>query len=80
MQKLMPYIVDVMDNTRLWLNNGHTPNELTALERLYLRDLKRQTVRVQKTGRNKPCPCGSGKKYKRSAVRRKTCGCHKGLV
>jgi preprotein translocase subunit SecA len=26
---------------------------------------KRQPVRVQKVGRNEPCPCGSGKKYKK---------------
>ena len=25
---------------------------------------KRQPKRVQKIGRNDPCPCGSGKKYK----------------
>lgn len=26
---------------------------------------KGKPVRVQKTGRNEPCPCGSGKKYKK---------------
>ena len=29
------------------------------------------TIRTQKIGRNDPCPCGSGKKYK------KCCGLHK---
>ena len=24
-----------------------------------------KTVRVEKVGRNEPCPCGSGKKYKK---------------
>jgi SEC-C motif domain protein len=28
-------------------------------------DSKTVPVRVQKTGRNDPCPCGSGKKYKK---------------
>ncbi|MBQ1236828.1 MAG: SEC-C domain-containing protein, partial [Oscillospiraceae bacterium] len=26
--------------------------------------LKKEPVRVKKVGRNDPCPCGSGKKYK----------------
>jgi preprotein translocase subunit SecA len=26
---------------------------------------KKQPIRVEKVGRNDPCPCGSGKKYKR---------------
>ena len=26
--------------------------------------VKRRPKRVQKIGRNDPCPCGSGKKYK----------------
>lgn len=32
--------------------------------------VKKQPVRKQKIGRNDPCPCGSGKKYK------KCCGMH----
>ena len=36
------------------------------LRRLYRRALSRKTIRLQapKPGRNDPCPCGSGKKYK----------------
>ena len=26
--------------------------------------VKKQPVRAKKIGRNEPCPCGSGKKYK----------------
>ena len=32
--------------------------------------VRKAPVRVQKVGRNDPCPCGSGKKYK------KCCGAH----
>ena len=37
------------------------------LRRLYRRALRRKTIRVQapQPGRNDPCPCGSGKKYKK---------------
>jgi hypothetical protein len=39
----------------------------SLLRRLYGRILKRQTIQspAPKIGRNEPCPCGSGKKYKR---------------
>lgn len=39
-----------------------TEEEKSELTREY-KDSK--TVRVQKIGRNEPCPCGSGKKYKK---------------
>ena len=51
-----------------WVNNGHAPQELHA----------RETGRMlafgadgtsSKIGRNDPCPCGSGKKYKRCCGR-----------
>ena len=29
------------------------------------RPVKKQPVRVEKVGRNDPCPCGSGLKYKK---------------
>jgi hypothetical protein len=37
------------------------------LRRLYRRALRRKTIRLEapKAGRNDPCPCGSGKKYKK---------------
>ena len=40
------------------------PNQQAAAQR-DTREAKREPVRVEKTvGRNEPCPCGSGKKYK----------------
>lgn len=58
-------IVDVQNNTRLWSNYGHTPRELSAVGKSNLLHFpSTQPRRVQKTGRNEPCPCGSGKKFK----------------
>ncbi len=58
-------IVDVQNNTRIWSNYGHTPRELSTTGKSSLLPFpSTQPRRVQKTGRNEPCPCGSGKKYK----------------
>lgn len=55
--------------TRLWSNNGHTPNEIFKLyQRDQLRPLPAQERKI-KVGRNDPCPCGSGKKYKKCCGR-----------
>ena len=67
--ELTQLIVGVMNNTRLWFNNGHSPDELH--EKLEKPKLKQppvqpgQPYRSHKIGRNEPCPCGSGKKYKK---------------
>ena len=119
-QDILNLIVDLKNNTRLWTNNGHTPNELyTNPRKSFQSQLKpivktttinfnkvfrkragnepedaagnesedeagnepkdaagnepkgaagntapRTPLRVIKAGRNDPCPCGSGKKYK----------------
>ncbi|SUY46073.1 SecC motif-containing protein [Clostridium putrefaciens] len=45
------------NGTKQWLIKGYSPNEL----RMSMED----TQKVEKIGRNDPCPCGSGKKYKK---------------
>ena len=63
--KTIKYIIDVQNNTRLWSNFGYTPNELSKLKNLLLKPLSsNQGSGTYKIGRNSPCPCGSGKKYK----------------
>ncbi|WP_334075083.1 SEC-C metal-binding domain-containing protein [Paenibacillus sp. A14] len=62
-------LVDVSNHTRLWSNCGHTPAELgtgkpTTIPTVMGRTSK-TPIRVVKVGRNDPCPCGSGKKYKK---------------
>ncbi|MFP4371213.1 MAG: YecA family protein [Halanaerobium sp.] len=66
------------NNTRLWILKGHTPNEIMEEERKHLRPLPKneyqfsshvdQVVKGEKVGRNDPCPCGSGKKYKKCCL------------
>ena len=65
--------IEASNNQRLWDNKGHTPSELshmTLREQKNVNPSPRVTARV-KIGRNDPCPCGSGKKYK------KCCGLNK---
>jgi hypothetical protein len=58
-------LVDVQNNTRLWTNYGHTPSELSGVRKSNLLPFPSvHPIQMQKTGRNEPCPCGSGKKYK----------------
>ena len=70
MQTLATLISDVSNGTRLWVNNGHTPNELfEKFERKALRPLPANQAKTKKIGRNDLCPCGSGKKYKKCCGR-----------
>jgi hypothetical protein len=66
-EKLTPLLMDVWNNARIWSNKGHTPNEMTDKNgRPILRVLPGSG---KKPGRNEPCPCGSGKKYKKCCGR-----------
>lgn len=66
MNKVMGLITDVYNNTRLWSNRGHTPSELSNFSKTpNSKVIPFPTERSEKIGRNEPCPCGSGKKYKR---------------
>lgn len=65
-QELLNLIMEVHNNTRLWANNGHTPNELFKLEQPFLKSFSSNAPpKAEKVGRNDPCPCGSGLKYKK---------------
>lgn len=72
--EMMCFVMNVNNTTRLWENNGHTPKEI--------RELGVESPKVEegssligftggkkmKVGRNDPCPCGSGKKYKKCCL------------
>ncbi len=109
-EKLVPYYIELNNNTRMPANNGFTPNEAEKLREEYgfesdtcyiseikldeahekerekkandtqqaiekMRALFREQAlfslaknppaKSKKIGRNEPCPCGSGKKYKK---------------
>jgi hypothetical protein len=65
LRKVVDLIIGISNSTRLWSNNGHTPSELSG------RAIRRPIIQAvsKKIGRNDPCPCGSGKKYKRCCGR-----------
>lgn len=71
LQRLMDAVVLLMNNTREWYLKGYTSEELSVQEKKALLPLPNKKGKVislqtrQKIGRNDPCPCGSGKKYKK---------------
>ena len=50
--KLYSDLKKCINNMHLWYLNGFTPNDIGSVNK------------KDKVGRNDPCPCGSGKKYK----------------
>lgn len=66
---LVQHLVETKNNTRLWVNCGHTPSELAQINDELSNTQQSQQRRVERIGRNAPCPCGSGKKYKRCCGR-----------
>ena len=70
-QRLMDAVVPLMNNTREWYLKGYTSEELSKRERKALLPLPNKKGEVislqtgQKVGRNDPCPCGSGRKFKK---------------
>jgi hypothetical protein len=76
--KFIRLLNEVHNNTRMWILKGHTPNELFKEEKKHLQPLPKKEadgsvgeqtiVKGEKVGRNDPCPCGSGKKYKKCCL------------
>lgn len=53
----LPALMAFHNNVRTWDNLGFTPIEL-----------RNRIHKAMKIGRNDPCPCGSGKKYKKCCI------------
>jgi len=50
-----------------WCNEGHTAHPDVRIDDT---PISPEPIRVEKTaGRNDPCPCGSGKKYKKCCLK-----------
>ena len=66
--KVVDLLMNMSNAIPVWTNNGWAPNELheaqTGKKLFYNEDGS-----VKKVGRNDPCPCGSGKKYKKCCGR-----------
>ena len=81
-REVMMLITKLGNDVRLWENNGHTPNEMSRmfgggdLSSLAEESSEERNDKVidfaerkkKKIGRNDPCPCGSGKKYKKCCL------------
>ena len=63
-EELITAVADVYNSTPLWTLKGTTALELEERSKTIIRTEK-------KVGRNDPCPCGSGKKYKKCCGRNK---------
>jgi hypothetical protein len=58
------------NNSRSWENKGHTPTEMLTLQlERREKDGHPKIWQRKKAGQNDPCPCGSGKKYKKCCAR-----------
>lgn len=74
LQAFMDQVTQLMNNTRKWYLKGYTSTELSEQEKKHLKPLSasKSNGKAQKTkkiGRNDPCPCDSGKKYKKCCGR-----------
>ncbi|MBP2630926.1 MAG: hypothetical protein H6Q70_1554 [Firmicutes bacterium] len=77
MQHLADIIADMSMTTHLWALKGHCQKELSSTHKNFSEKYQSQKTRdnvvkfVPRTstiGRNDPCPCGSGKKYKKCCI------------
>ncbi|WP_337193756.1 YecA family protein [Halobacillus litoralis] len=72
-KKVMEQVADTLvyanNHTRMWMLKGHKPVELPRQKQAAFKEEPREKVvpfkQDRKIGRNEPCPCGSGKKYKK---------------
>lgn len=72
--KIVELLKDFHSTMRMWTLKGHTPEEMMSGK--FDDDEKTNVVKFrpktgkEKVGRNDPCPCGSGKKYKKCCMPR----------
>jgi hypothetical protein len=59
------YFSEFCNNTRQWILNGNTPNEMIEKNNASIREETESHFNTEKIGRNETCNCGSGKKYKK---------------
>ena len=63
MKAVVPLLIAYNNETHLWPLKGHTPSELFEKSGMG-KVIPFAQVHRNKAGRNDPCPCGSGRKYK----------------
>lgn len=68
LQEFFELYMEARNNNKLWSNKGYSPNELFKVldSQKQKKDLPEFVLQERyKVGMNDPCPCGSGKKYKK---------------
>ncbi len=65
-REILQNLTKLYNNTRRWELKGHKPADFMTNNN----KATRQRI-VKKVGRNEPCPCGSGKKYKKCCGKNK---------
>lgn len=65
-------VMALANNMPLWILKGNTPTEAGRIMQANrtIMGFGGNQRRVKKVGRNEPCPCGSGKKYKNCCLRK----------
>ncbi len=74
MEALSPLLIGFHQSLRMWKFKGHTPTEIVTgkldPEGGEIISFEAARRKKGKVGRNAPCPCGSGKKYKNCCMRK----------
>ncbi len=74
MEALSPLLIGFHQSLRMWKLKGHTPTEIVTgkldPEGGEIVSFEAARRKKAKVGRNDPCPCGSGKKYKNCCMRK----------
>ena len=66
LKEFVDHVVFLSNNTRQWFLKGYTPDELLQKGNPRVIPFSAQSNKTNvHVGRNDPCPCGSGKKYKK---------------
>lgn len=68
LEGVIPIVLQMMSCTRMWRLKGHTPEEVGIKLAPIVGKEGRMTQERYDVGRNDPCPCGSGKKYKKCCL------------
>lgn len=70
-------LAELNNTTHKWVLKGNCPQDLSGVKRNFLEKYQSQKTkdnvvkfvpRTSSIGRNDPCPCGSGKKYKKCCI------------
>jgi len=70
LQEFIKLLMKAKNNTRIWENNGYTPFEMQQILKKRNENIVQfPTLQSSLIGRNDPCPCGSGKKYKKCCAK-----------